>query len=242
MFEYPLPIETLEKSIGYKFNDNSIIKTALTHSSYANEQRSHGKKSKCEYNERLEFLGDSVLSLITSEYIYEKYKNSPEGYLTKVRAAVVCSKSLAKLAGKINLGAYLLFGKGEEENGRTNPKILENAFEALLAAIYLDSSKSKEIVAKFLLPLIEKEIEEASKNEINRDYKTALQQFVQANGKDKITYLCVAEHGPDHSKLFDVEVRLNSNVVGKGTGKTKREAEQFAAKEACALFDVKWDI
>lgn len=242
MAQYPFPIEKLEATIGYKFKDASIIKTALTHSSYANEQRSHGKKCKCEYNERLEFLGDSVLSLITSEYIYDRFKTSPEGFLTKVRAGVVCSKSLAYFAERINLGAYLLLGKGEEETGRTNPKILENAFEALLAAIYLDSSHSKKTVADFLLPLISQEIEEASKNEINRDYKTALQQFVQAGGKERLTYVCVAEHGPDHAKLFDVEARLNSNVVGKGTGKTKREAEQLAAKEACALFDVKWDI
>ncbi len=242
MSEYPLTMEKLEEEIGYKFNDNSILKVALTHSSYANEQRSHGKKVKCEFNERLEFLGDSVLSLITSEYIYEKFKDCPEGYLTKVRAAVVCSKSLANFANKINLGSYMFFGKGEDESGRTNPKILENAFEALLAAIYLDSSCSKNTVAKVLLPLMVNEIEEASKNEINRDYKTALQQFVQANGNDKISYVCVAERGPDHAKQFDVELRLNSNVVGRGTGKNKREAEQFAAKEACILFDVKWDI
>lgn len=242
MSEYPFPIEELEKTIGYYFNDKSILKTALTHSSYANEQRSHGKKTKCEYNERLEFLGDSVLSLITSEYIYDKFKDHPEGYLTKVRAAVVCSKSLSMLAQKINLGAYLFLGRGETENGRVNPKILENAFEALLAAIYLDSNHSKETVRDFLIPLMAEEIKEASKNEINRDYKTALQQFVQANGKEKISYTCVDERGPDHDKLFDVEVRLNSNVIGKGTGKTKREAEQLAAKEACILFDIKWDI
>ena len=242
MSEYPLPIEKLEKAIGYTFNDKLIIKTALTHSSYANEQRSHGKKTKCEFNERLEFLGDSVLALIIGEHLFYKFKDSPEGYLTKVRAAVVCSKSLAMLAEKINLGAYMLLGKGEEETGRTNPKILENAFEALLAAIYIDSSHSKDTVEKFLLPIMEKEIEEASKNEINRDYKTALQQFVQANGSEKISYICVGEHGPDHAKLFDVEARLNSNVVGRGTGKSKREAEQLAAKEACILFDVKWDI
>jgi ribonuclease-3 len=242
MSGYPLTITQFEEKIGYEFNNKSIIKTALTHSSYANEQRSHGKKAKCDFNERLEFLGDSVLSLIVSEHIYEKFQDCPEGYLTKVRAAVVCSKSLAKFAEKIDLGLYMYFGKGEEEKGRFNPKILENAFEALLAAIYLDSHCSKEAVSKFLLPLIENEIEEASKNEINRDYKTALQQFVQANGTDKISYVCVAEKGPDHAKEFTVELRLNSNVVGRGVGRNKREAEQLAAKEACILFDVKWDI
>ncbi len=242
MANYPFPIEELEKAIGYTFIDKSLLKTALTHSSFANEQRSHGKKTKCEHNERLEFLGDSVLSLITSEYIYDKFKDSPEGYLSKVRASVVCSKSLANLAKKISLGDYLLLGKGEEESGRINCKILENTFEALLASIYLDSTCSKETVARFLIPLISKEIDEASKNEINRDYKTALQQFVQANGKEKITYQCVNEHGPDHAKIFDVEVKINSNIVGKGSGSSKREAEQLAAKQACQLFDIKWDI
>ncbi len=237
MSNYPMPIEQLENTIGYKFNDISIIKTALTHSSYANEQKMHKRKTEC--NERLEFLGDSVLSFITSRYIFEKFKTNPEGYLTKVRAAVVCSKSLSSLANKIGLGKYLLLGKGEEENGRSNPKILENAFEALLAAIYLDSNYSVETVSKFLMPLIAVEIEEASKNEISFDYKTALQQFVQASGKDRLQYICVGESGPDHNKTFEVEAKLNSNVIGKGIGKTKREAEQHAAKEALELFAVK---
>lgn len=237
MLNYPLPIDMLENIIGYKFNDISIIRTALTHSSYANEQRMHKKKVEC--NERLEFLGDSVLSFITSRYIFEKFKDNPEGYLTKVRAAVVCSKSLSGLANKIGLGKYLFLGKGEEENGRTNPKILENAFEALLAAIYLDSDHSVETVSKFLMPLISEEIDVASKNEISFDYKTALQQFVQASGKDRLQYICVGESGPDHNKTFEVEAKLNSNVIGKGIGKTKREAEQHAAKEALELFAVK---
>ena len=140
---------------------------------------------------------------------------------------------------KIGLGNYLYLGKGEEENGRTNPKILENAFEALLAAIYLDSSHSVKAVSDFLLPIISDEITEASKNEISSDYKTALQQFVQASGKEKLQYICVGESGPDHNKTFEVEAKLNSNIIGRGIGKTKREAEQKAAKEALELFDVK---
>lgn len=230
-------VEQLEKTIGYSFKDKSIIKTALTHSSYANEQKA--RKVACQYNERLEFLGDSVLSLIVSEYIYEKYKDKPEGDLTKIRASVVCSRSLSALANRISLGSYLLLGKGEEESGRTNPKILENAFEALLASIYLDSNHSKETVAKFLLPLIEKEISIASKDEMAYDYKTTLQQFIQAMGTERLQYVCVKESGPDHNKTFEVEVRLNSNVIGKGIGKNKREAEQNAAREALRLFDVK---
>ena len=230
-------IENLEKTIGYTFKDKNIILTALTHASYANEQKA--KKVACQCNERLEFLGDSVLSLVVSEFIYKKYLDKPEGDLSKIRASVVCSRSLASLADSINLGSYLLLGKGEEGTGRTNPKILENAFEALLAAIYLDSGHSKEQVAKFLLPIIEGEIVAASKDEMAYDYKTSLQQFVQSIGTDRLQYACVGESGPDHNKTFEVEVRLNSNVIGKGIGKTKRMAEQNAAKEALQLFDVK---
>ena len=230
-------IENLEKTIGYTFKDKNIIFTALTHASYANEQKA--KKVACQCNERLEFLGDSVLSLVVSEFIYKKYLDKPEGDLSKIRASVVCSRSLASLADSINLGSYLLLGKGEEGTGRTNPKILENAFEALLAAIYLDSGHSKEQVAKFLLPIIEGEIVAASKDEMAYDYKTSLQQFVQSIGTDRLQYACVGESGPDHNKTFEVEVRLNSNVIGKGIGKTKRMAEQNAAKEALMLFDVK---
>ena len=229
-----LCIEKLEKTIGYTFKNKSILLTALTHSSYANEQKA--KKIVCQCNERLEFLGDSVLSLVVSEFIYNKYLDKPEGDLSKIRASVVCSRSLASLANSVNLGSYLLLGKGEEETGRTNPKILENAFEALLAAIYLDSGHSKEQVATFLLPIIEGEISAASKDEMAYDYKTSLQQFIQSIGTDRLQYVCTGEHGPDHNKTFEVEVRLNSNVIGKGTGKTKRMAEQNAAKEALALF------
>jgi ribonuclease-3 len=232
-----LPIEELEKTIGYCFKNKEILITALTHSSYANEQKA--KKVVCRCNERLEFLGDSVLSLVVSEYIYSEYADKPEGDLTKIRASVVCSRSLSSLANEIKLGEYLLLGKGEEGTGRTNPKILENAFEALLAAIYLDSGNSKERVAEFLLPIIKKEIVVASKDEMAYDYKTSLQQFIQSIGTERLQYVCVGESGPDHNKTFDVEVKLNSNVIGKGTGKTKREAEQNAAKEALVLFDVK---
>ncbi len=232
---YPLPIEKLEKTIGYSFKNKNVIITALTHSSYAYEQKSH--KIICECNERLEFLGDSVLSLVVSEYLFEKFSHKAEGELTKTRASLVCTRSLSNFANKIKLGEYLYLGKGEEINGRTNVKILENAFEALLAAMYIDSG-SKDTVAKFLIPIVEGEIQ-AVGSEVNYDYKTTLQQFVQALGNDRIQYFCVNEQGPDHNKTFEVEVKINSNVVGKGKGKTKREAEQLAAKEALILFDVK---
>ena len=232
---YPLPIEQLEATIGYVFKDKNLITTALTHSSYAYEQRSH--KNNCECNERLEFLGDSVLSLVVSDYLFEQYSTKPEGELTKLRASLVCTRSLSAFANKINLGCYLYLGKGEESTGRANVKILENAFESLLAAIYLDS-KGKDAVAEFLIPIIKKELETVGAD-VNYDYKTSLQQFVQAIGNDRIQYACINEEGPDHAKTFEVEVKINSNVVGKGKGKTKREAEQLAAKEALKLFDVK---
>ena len=234
---YPLTIDGLEKNIKYTFKDKNLLKIALTHSSFSNEYKMSGKS--CECNERLEFLGDSVLSLIVSEYIYDKFGKRPEGELTKIRAQVVCSRSLATFANIISLGDYLYLGKGEEVCGRNKPTILENAFEALIAAIYLDSNHSKETVAQFLLPLLENNIEIAAIDQMAYDYKTSLQHFVQSIGKDKIQYVIVNEYGPDHQKIFEVEVRLNSNVVGKGTGKSKREAEQAAAKEALVLFDVK---
>ena len=230
-------IEGLEKATGYTFKDKSIIRVALTHSSYANEHKIQNKPSEC--NERLEFLGDSVLSLVVSEYIFDHYGKRQEGDLSKIRSRVVCSRSLAKLATSIGLGKYLLLGKGEEQTGRTKPTILENAFEALIAAIYLDSNCSKEQVSSFLMPLILPEIEAAANEESFYDYKTTLQQFVQASSKEKLQYVLVKDYGPDHDKIFEVEVRLNSNVLGTGKGKNKREAEQAAAKEALALFDVK---
>lgn len=233
---YPLSFDKLEKTIGYDFKDKNLIKSALTHSSYTNEHKMSG--IFCECNERLEFLGDSVLSLVVSEYLYDKFSKRPEGELTKIRAQVVCSRSLSSFANKISLGNYLYLGKGEEINGRNKPTILENAFEALIAAIYLDSGHSKEIVAGFLLPLLENNIEEASVDQLAHDYKTSLQHFIQSISKDKIQYVLINESGPDHKKTFEVEVRLNSNVVGKGKGKSKREAEQAAAREALVLFDV----
>lgn len=232
---FPKPLNVLEETINYKFNDLVILKTALTHSSYSNEH----KTENCKCNERLEFLGDSVLSIIVSKYLYTRFDKRPEGELTKIRASVVCTRTLSMLAEKIKLGDYLFLGKGEEEAGRTNVKILENAFEALLAAIFLDSNNDIGTVSKFLLPIIESEIEIASKDVIGHDYKTTLQQFIQSQGTDRIQYICVSESGPDHAKIFEVVAKLNSNEIGRGFGKTKRVAEQNAAKEALALFDVK---
>ena len=229
-------IEEFEQKIGYVFSNKMLIRTALTHSSYANELKA--KRQSAECNERLEFLGDSVLSIIVSEYLFEKYSASPEGELTKLRAAVVQSSALASYAKAIELGDFLYLGVGEEKNdGRGRQSNLENAFEALLAAIYLDAGENgKEIVQKFLLPFIISEIKKVNSKGVHRDYKTDLQQLIQQAEGDYLEYVTVDEQGPDHKKTFFVEARLNSNVIGKGMGKTKREAEQNAAKDALGLF------
>lgn len=232
----PKEISLLEKSIGYTFKDRELIKVALTHSSYSNELRA--KKINISCNERLEFLGDSVLSIIVSEHLFIENKYLPEGELTKLRAELVCEKALSKYAFEIGLGEYMYLGNGEEKNdGRNRRSIVADAFEALLAAIYLDSDNDKATVAKFLLPFIKAEINEISVQGRNiTDYKTSLQQFVQQTEGDFLEYIVVGEIGPDHMKTFEVEARLNSNVIGKGQGRSKREAEQNAAKQALELF------
>lgn len=225
----------LEERIGYTFKNKGILVEALTHSSYSNEMKSKGEK--VAFNERLEFLGDSVLSIVVSSYIFEKYRNKQEGDLTKIRAAVVCEKALSKFAGEIELGEYMFLGHGEiMNNGRHRPSITADAFEALLAAIYLDTGETFEMVEKFLLPFISKEIEYISASGVFIDYKTALQQIVQQASGEILEYVLVGETGPDHNKQFTVEARLNSNVIGKGCAKTKRAAEQQAAHEALVLF------
>ncbi len=226
--------ERLETSLGYSFKNRDLLKEALTHSSYANEANARGASMEC--NERLEFLGDSVLSLAVTGYLFEKYKEFQEGDLTKIRAAVVCEKALAKFAAKINLGDFILLGHGENMNrGRERASILSDAFEAVLAAMYLDSGESIAVIRNFVLPHVIDEIENG-KNETFLDYKTALQQIVQQFGTEKLEYALVGEHGPDHNKTFEIEARLNSNVIGRGKAKSKREAEQIAAKEALGLF------
>ena len=232
----PRNYNELEEKIGYKFSDAKNLITALTHSSYANEMRAKKKYAEC--NERLEFLGDSVLSIIVSEYLFEQYARRPEGELTKLRAALVQSSALASYANQIELGEYLYLGVGEEKNdGRNRQSNLENAFEALLAAIYIDSrGEGKPIVKKFLMPFIIAEIEKIDNTGLHRDYKTELQQLIQQAEGDYLEYATVDETGPDHKKTFTVEARLNSNVIGKGMGKTKREAEQNAARGALELF------
>ena len=229
------PMHELEQRIGYTFENKQYLTVALTHSSYSNEMKAKGEK--VPFNERLEFLGDSVLSIVVSSYLFETYKNKQEGDLTKIRAAVVCEKALSKFASKIELGSYMFLGHGESMNqGRTRASIIADAFEALLAAMYLDSDETFGAVQKFLLPFIEAEIDYIASSGEFIDYKTNLQQIVQQASGELLEYVLVEETGPDHNKKFRVEARLNSNVIGRGTGKTKREAEQSAAREALVLF------
>ncbi len=229
----------LEEKIGYQFKNRELIERALIHSSYSNETGMRNHHLLC--NERLEFLGDSVLSIITSNYLYKNFTDCPEGELTRMRAEVVCERALSGYAAEIGLGDHLLLGVGEEKNnGRHRKSILADAFEALLAAIYLDAREDgMATVEKFLMPFIIKEIENVrKKGSFNGDPKTLLQQFVQQAEGDFLEYAVVGESGPDHMKTFRVEARLNSNVIGRGEGRSKREAEQNAAREALALFSV----
>ncbi len=229
-------VSTLEREIGYTFKDKNLLTEALTHSSYAHELKTKKREVRC--NERLEFLGDSVLSLVTSEYLFSRYADLPEGDLTHLRASLVQSQSLANYAEKIGLGEYLYLGNGEEKN-RHRRSILEDAFEALLAAIYLDSGENGlEEIRRFLLPIIKSAIDEGGMEILHSDAKTELQQITQISDGATPTYCVVGESGPDHAKTFSVEVRLNSNVIGHGTGRSKREAEQNAAREALRLFGV----
>lgn len=234
----PFGKDRLEGKTGHDFGDKMLLQKALTHSSYSNESGARNHHLLC--NERLEFLGDSVLSVITSKYLYDTFPDSPEGELTRMRAELVCERALSSYAQKIGLGEYILLGIGEEKNnGRQRKSILADAFEALIAAIYLDSGEDGfENVRKFLLPFIQDEIKTLGKTGFSADPKTALQQFVQQAEGDFLEYVTVGESGPDHMKEFSVEARLNSNVIGRGKGRSKREAEQAAAREALALFNV----
>ena len=219
-------IKELQEKLGYTFNDEAILVRALSHSSYVNENHSAG-----DSNERLEFLGDSVLGLITAENFFKNYTKLPEGELTKLRAATVCEKSLAGFARQLELGKYLLLGKGEIlTGGRERPSIQADAFEAIIAAIYLDGGM--ESARNFVLKYIEEAIRQ---QQSIRDYKTMLQEVVQRNPGEIIEYVITGETGPDHDKRFEVEVHLNSNVIGRGIGKSKKKAEQEAAREALEL-------
>ena len=214
-------VKELEEKIGYNFKDSHLLRHAVTHSSYVNEK--HMKKADC--NERLEFLGDAVLELISSEYLFFENQTMPEGELTKLRASMVCEKALAFCARDLELGSYLLLGKGEDATGgRFRESITSDALEALIGAIYLDGgfANAKEFIHRFILTDIEHK-------QLFFDSKTILQEIVQANFKEAISYRLVREEGPDHDKSFHVMVCIGEEEYGLGKGRTKKAAEQLAA-------------
>ena len=217
-------MESLEKKLGYTFRDRSLLSEALNHSSYTNEHRS----AEVSSNERLEFLGDSVLGFVTAEFLFKTYGKLPEGDLTRIRAALVCEQSLYEVAKFLGLGQYLKLGKGEEAGGgRQRQSILADATEAVFAAVYLDGGmeRVRELICRVLLS-------RAPAAEERRDYKTTLQEIVQRRSGQVLTYHMVDESGPDHNKTFLFQVRLNGAPVGQGRGHSKKEAEQAAARDA----------
>lgn len=217
-------MKTLEEKLGYTFQDPGLLENALTHSSCANESR--GRLSS---NERLEFLGDSILGMVVADYLYRTHPDLPEGELTRTRASLVCEESLVEVAKLWNLGAYLRLGRGEESGGgRTRPSIQADAVEAVLAAVYLDGGigSARKIIQHFILS------REAAVVHAGRDYKTALQELVQRESGQVLKYCLTGEEGPDHDKRFFVTVELNGKPVGSGQGHSKKLAEQMAAKAA----------
>ncbi|MCD8189472.1 MAG: ribonuclease III [Clostridiales bacterium] len=225
-------MKTLEEKLGYHFRDSSLLENALTHSSYANEHHMGSIHS----NERLEFLGDSVLGMVTADSLYHTFPNLPEGELTRLRANLVCEGSLAMVARQLDLGSYLKLGKGEAGGGGgQRPSIIADAVEAVLAAVYLDGgiSQARRIVQRFILSNID-QVQEAS-----RDHKTYLQELVQRKSGQSLSYRLIGESGPDHNKTFTMEVLLNGVSVGSGSGRSKKEAEQMAAKAAIARLEGK---
>jgi len=221
------------KKMGYKYNDISFLKTALTHSSYANEMRARG--ANADHNQRLEFLGDSVLSLVTSEHIYTILSEHNEGELTRIRAIIVCEDSLHRFAEAMELGDALFMGHGELiSNGRKKKSILADAFEAVLGSVFLDGGF--EAAKKFLLKFIEEPINDIINQGKIKDYKSLLQQIIQHGEGEILEYVLISETGPAHEKVFEVRALMNNNIIGEGKGSSKKEAEQHAAKEAMALF------
>jgi len=222
-------MDRLEKKLGYHFQDRGLLEHAMTHSSYANEHRGAGLTS----NERLEFLGDSVLGVVVADFLFHEHPDMPEGELTRTRAALVCEGSLHEAAQGLGLGQYLRLGKGEDAGGgRKRPSILADATEAMLAAVYLDGGMEavRPIIRKLIL---DKEREKSA----GRDYKTALQELVQRESGQVLQYRLTGEEGPDHDKRFFIQVTLNGQPLGAGSGRSKKEAEQMAAQAAIAALE-----
>lgn len=225
-------MQELEKKLNYTFRNPELLHEALSHSSYANEHRSAGRRS----NERLEFLGDSVLGFVTAEFLFVQHPDLPEGDLTRIRAALVCEQSLYEVARKLDLGAYLKLGRGEEAGGgRQRTSILADATEAVFAAVYLDGGigAASALIHRVLLDVEKEEVVE----ERRRDYKTALQELVQRQADQVLSYRMIGEEGPDHDKTFRAQVLLNDQPVGTGSGHSKKEAEQSAAKDALSRME-----
>lgn len=217
----------IESVIGYTFQDKQLLQLAFTHTSYANEHRFH----KLMQNERLEFLGDAVLEMVISEYIYLHFPQMPEGELSKLRSSVVCEPTLAAHARRLNFGSFLLLGKGEEHTGgRDRESMLADAFESVIGAIFLDGGVAP--AKAHILRLLEEEVLEKQKNFRSMDAKSALQELIQRSSKIPVVYAIVDEKGPDHDKLFVAEVRHEDRFLGRGEGRSKKEAEQSAAMEA----------
>jgi len=222
-------MDKLEEKIGYHFHDRDLLTTALTHSSYANEK--HGEAQSYE---RLEFLGDSILGLVTAEFLYTHEPCLPEGRMTRLRAELVCEVSLHKTALELGLGRYMRLGRGEEHTGgRERPSILADMVEAIIAAMYLDSGMDQ--ARSFILERILHDVEFGDSHR-SADYKTQLQELVQRRSNQVITYRLKGESGPDHDKTFLFEVLINGEICGEGSGKTKKEAEQMAARKALEAY------
>ena len=218
-------IKDLETAIGYRFQNITLLQNALTHSSYANERWHNSLKS----NERLEFLGDSILGMVVAEFLYKTFPDRPEGELTRMRADMVCERALASVAARIDLGRHLMLGNGEEQGGgRNRDSILADAVESVIAASFLDGGMeaARNFIEKFVL------VEVPVKKMHNVDYKTALQELIQQKKNQSLSYVLVGESGPDHDKRFEVEVSLNGSVIGVGSGSSKKRAEQMAAQSA----------
>ena len=218
-------IRELENAIGYRFHNISLLQNALAHASYANERWHNSLMS----NERLEFLGDSILGMVVADHLYRNFADRPEGELTRMRADMVCEKALARVANQIGLGEHLLLGKGEEQGGgRGRDSILADAVESVIAACYLDGGMeaAKAFISRFVL------VNVPVSRLTNADYKTALQELVQQKRNQVLTYTMTGESGPDHDKRFEVELTLNGQVVGCGIGSSKKRAEQDAARNA----------
>lgn len=214
-------LEKLEQVIGYKFNDRDLLAHAMTHSSYANEK--HWEKAR--NNERLEFLGDAVLELVSSDFLFHKNSHMPEGEMTRTRASMVCERALAYCAGEIHLGEYLMLGRGEEATGgRERASVVSDAMEALIGSIYLDGgfASAKEFIHKFILNDLENK-------QLFYDSKTILQEMVQGMGREALTYELLGEDGPEHNRVYETCAKIGGREIGRGQGRSKKAAEQMAA-------------